>query len=241
MHDGSSPQANRPAPPPPTVDGGVHGLLFRRTVPYLQRVPAGSWVFVVPLHPAGRESEDAAGQVPPRRRAGHFPEHSHGFRHHAGGVRRRHGHRLGDRRRPVVHLRLADHRGAGGHGRAREGLQGRVRDQRRQPFARHDAGRRGGPEGAAWALHHAGDRRRHGQRQAAGHRDRARLPHVPHVHGRQGGGLHDAAREAHRGAGRHLAQGSQRPHLGTQAELAARGGRRRPAPVHGVPQGLRLA
>ena len=29
-------------------------------------------------------------------------------------------------------------------------------------------------------LHHAGDRRRHGQRQAAGHRDRARLPHVPH-------------------------------------------------------------
>ena len=49
-------------------------------------------------------------------------------------------------------------------------------------------------------------------------------------HGRQGGGLHDAAREADRGAGRHLAQGSQRPHLGTQAELAARGGRRRPAP-----------
>ena len=49
-------------------------------------------------------------------------------------------------------------------------------------------------------------------------------------------------READRGAGTDTTpQGSQRHHLGTQAELAARGGRRRPAPVHGVPQGLRLA
>ena len=38
-------------------------------------------------------------------------------------------------------------------------------------------------------------------RQAARHRDRARLPPLPHVHGREGGRLHDAAREARGGSG----------------------------------------
>ena len=43
------------------------------------------------------------------------------------------------------------------------------------------------------------------------------------------------------GSGRHQPQGCQRHHLGQQAELPARGGRRRLPHVPGVPQGLRLS
>ena len=176
------------------------------------------------MHPAGCEPEDAAREVPPWRGTGHLAEHPHGVRHHAGRVRRRHGHRAGHRGRPVVHLRLAEHRGSGGHGRAREGLQGRLRDERCEPLARDDARRRGGPQGQARPLHHARDRGRHGARQAGGRGDGPRLPPVAHVHGREGGQLHDAAREHDRGAHGHQPEGCQRHHLGQQAELAARGG-----------------